>query len=306
MSCEQEKTNAAPTMPPTRAPRASITHLPPLAAPPATVLEWLGTRFPKVGKETWARRMQEGLVTDGQGRPLTAAEPYRAHLAVSYFRELEHEAVPAEPPAVLFVDEHLVVVDKAPFVPVVPAGGFVRSCLLYRLEAALGSTGLAPVHRLDRATSGLVLFSRRVEERGAYGGLFATRRVERVYEALARVPEPPAERVVQAASRIAPGEPFFRMREVAGEPNAWTRIELLGLRHGIGRFELRPESGKKHQLRLHMAGLGWPIVGDRLYPELLPEAPDDPAEPLRLVAKRLVFRDPFTGGERRFESRLRP
>ena len=289
-----------------RAPRSSKTTLPPLPSPPATVLEWLCRRFPAVSRETWQDRMDRGLVMDGRRRPVTRSSPYIAHRQIHYFREVEAEPVSLPEIHVLHVDEHLVVADKPPFVPVVPGGAFVRTSLLYRLEEQLGLSDLAPAHRLDRATSGVVLFVRRPQARRAYGALFARRRVQRIYQAVAKVPHRPELGSLRVESRIVRGDPFFLMKEIGGEPNARTAVRLLSLQAGLGRFELRPESGKKHQLRLHMASLGWPILGDRFYPELQPEAPDDPASPLRLVARSLAFVDPVTGEDRRFVSRRDP
>lgn len=289
-----------------RAPRPSWASLPPLDEPPPTVLDWLAARFSRIDRETWIRRMQRQLVTDAEGRPLGVDAPFVPHLRVAYYREVKDEPPPVGEIGVVHLDEHLVVVDKPPFLPVTPAGAWVRGCLLYRVEDQLGLAGLAPAHRLDRATSGLVMLTRRSEERGTYTGLFARRRIERTYVALAKVPRRPEVDGWRVASRIVSGEPFFRMREIAGSANAVTRVRLEAWRDGRGRFELRPETGKTHQLRLHMARLGWPILGDRLYPDLLPEEPDDPAAPLALVARRLAFRDPFTGEDRLFESRLEP
>ncbi len=251
--------------------------------------------------------MADGLVTTADGRALAVDAPFVAHQRVAYFREVEEEPVGSEKIVIVHCDEHLVVADKPPFMPVTPGGRFVKSCLLYRLEAQLGIEGLSPIHRLDRATSGLVMLSRSSEVRSVYGGLLARNTMQRLYEAVAAVPDPPPQpRRWRVASRIVPGTPFFRMQEAAGEANAVTAIALDDWRDGWGRFELRPESGKTHQLRLHMASLGWPIVHDRLYPQLLPEAADDLAQPLGLVAKRLSFDDPTTGRRRVFESRLRP
>lgn len=295
-----------------RAPRPSWTHLPGSGDLPPTLLDWLASRFPRIDRETWRGRFARELILDADSRPLRADAPCRHHLRVGYFREVaDHES---DPPAtadirLIHVDAHLVVADKPPFLPVVPGGRHVRECLLYRVEEMLDAAHgeLVPIHRLDRATSGLVLFARCQEDRGAYGALFAEARLERHYEAAARVRETPAERSWDVESRIVRGEPFFRMQESDGPANARTRVELLKLEspgggERVGRFALRPQTGKKHQLRLHMARLGFPILGDRLYPELLPEAPDDPSAPLRLVAKRLVFRDPVSGEARDFVS----
>ena len=295
-----------------KAPRPSIVHLPPGPGRPATLLAFLLERFPQVEREVWLDRFARGLVQGREGVSFDAAMPYRPHLEVRYFREVAAEPE-WDPPVVLHADAELVVVDKPHFQPVTPSGAWVRGSLLYQVAAWLEDRGeaaaeLTPVHRLDRATAGLVVFSRRAATRGAYGLLFEERRVEKVYEALARLPAAlPAERFWQVRSRIVPGEPFFRMLEGAGSPNSESAIELVAIETEgdtrWGRFELRPETGKKHQLRLHMAALGFPIVGDRWYPELLAEAEDDPSQPLQLLAKRLAFPDPLTGEPRSFVSR---
>ncbi len=96
----------------------------------------------------------------------------------------------------------------------------------------------------------------------------------------------------------------MQMREdLACAPNAYTRIELLQAQGGKARYRLHPTSGRRHQLRVHMAALGLPIAGDRIYPALLPENTDDPSNPLRLLAETIAFCDPMTGGERHFASR---
>lgn len=261
----------------------------------ATVLEHLVTRFPRISPEIWRERMEAGKVLDERGLALTPASAYRPGARIAYFRE-----VPAEPEVsgreeILYRDDHLLAADKPPFLPVIPSGPFVRECLLYRLRRSTGLSQLAPLHRLDRMTSGVVLFSLEPATRAIYHGLFARGEVEREYQALANVDEVPAQREWRRASRIVRGEPWFRMHEVEGPPNAVTRILLEDLRGKVGSFRLFPESGKKHQLRLHLAALGFPILGDRSYPQLLAEAPDDVSEPLRLVARRLAFRDPRTG-----------
>jgi len=196
---------------------------------------------------------------------------------------------------------------------VTPSGPFVERCVLYQVERALGLRDLAPVHRLDRQTAGLVLLARVPAERGLYGGLFARGEIERRYDAVARLDRQPVKGRWVVSSRLEPGEPFFRMREVAGgEPNAETEIELVadhrgaGEQVGWGAFSLHPKSGKKHQLRVHMASIGCPIAGDRIYPSLRPQLPDDQVPPLALVATELRFKDPVTGVARWLVSRQVP
>ena len=84
-----------------------------------------------------------------------------------------------------------------------------------------------------------------------------------------------------------------------GEPNVETLIEPLG----DGLYRLTPRTGRTHQLRVHMASLGLPIVGDPLYPQVIEVAGDDFSAPLRLLAHSLEFEDPIDGHTRRFVSR---
>ncbi|WP_201315578.1 pseudouridine synthase [Dyella sp. EPa41] len=280
---------------------ASTLQLPP--GPWATVLDALCARFPQIGREQWLDRFARGRVQDEDGVPLAADTAHRVGLCVRYFREVADEAVIPFQETLLHVDTHLVVVDKPHFLPVTPAGGFVQETLLNRLVRKLGNRDLVPLHRIDRHTAGLVLFSARPSSRAAYQSLFPQRRIEKHYEAWA----PPLQGLAfphVRRSRIEHGEPFFRMREVDGEPNSETRIDVIERADPHWRYALQPVTGRKHQLRVHMAGLGAPILHDPFYPELAGSAPDDPARPLQLLAKRLSFVDPLSGKRREFTSEL--
>jgi len=274
-------------------------QLPP--GPWTTVFECLCARFPGVGSRAWRDRFARGRVLDAAGRALPVDAPYRVGAEIRYYREvIDEPRIPFEE-TVLHVDEHLVVVDKPHFLPVVPAGRFVRETLLARLVQRFGNADLVPLHRIDRTTAGLVLFSLNPATRRAYQDLFRQRQIVKGYEALA--PALPAlDFPLLRRSRIEAGEPFFRMREVEGEPNSETRIEVLAREGAQWRYSLSPVTGRKHQLRVHMAALGAPILNDALYPELLAEAADDYARPLQLLAKSLAFEDPVSGAPRRFES----
>jgi tRNA pseudouridine32 synthase / 23S rRNA pseudouridine746 synthase len=206
---------------------------------------------------------------------------------------------------VLHVDAHLVVADKPHFLPVTPAGGYVRETLLARLVQRLGNPDLVPLHRIDRDTAGLVLFSANPATRDAYQSLFRQRRIHKSYEALAPA-LPGLSFPLVHASRLEKGEPFFRRREVEGVPNSETRIDVIERTDACWRYALEPVTGRKHQLRVHMAALGAPILNDRVYPKLV--AADDLCDrferPLKLLARTLVFEDPLSGAARRFESTL--
>lgn len=280
----------------------SIVYLPDTGRPYPALIDFLAARFPKVPAATWVARLASGKVLTEDGEPVTLATPYTPERRLFYFREVAEEPVIPFAEAVLYRDEHLLVADKPHFLPVTASGPYVRETLLERLKAATGIPHLSPINRIDRETAGLVLFSTRKESRGAYQRLFMEEGVRKTYEAIAIFNPACARSDWLVENRIEPGEPWFRMRCTAGPVNARTRLRLVETRDCRARFELQPLTGKKHQLRLHLAGLGFTIVGERLYPELQPQAPDDFALPLQLLSRRIAFRDPLTGSERSFES----
>ncbi|MCH6484562.1 pseudouridine synthase [Pseudoxanthomonas sp. LH2527] len=278
---------------------ASTLQLPPGAWP--TVLDGLCARFPSVPRAQWIERMARGRVVDGAGHAVTPASPYRVGLDIHYFREVMDEPrIPFEE-TILHLDADLLVADKPHFLPVTPTGVHVHETLLGRLIRRTGNPVLAPLHRIDRETAGLVMFSTNPDSRAHYQALFHERRIEKRYQATA----PALPHLVfpcARTSRIVAGEPFFRMQEVEGVANSETRIDVIARVGDRWRYALTPVSGRKHQLRVHMAALGAPIAGDPLYPSLRHRAAGDHAAPLQLLAERLAFVDPVRGIERCFTS----
>jgi tRNA pseudouridine32 synthase/23S rRNA pseudouridine746 synthase len=278
---------------------ASTLQLPPGDWP--TVLDCLCERFPSVSRSQWLERMARGRVSDGDGVDLTPQAPHRVGLEVHYYREVADEPAIPFAEVVLHVDADLLVADKPHFLPVVPAGAHVHETLLGRLIRRTGNQALVPLHRIDRDTAGLVLFSANPASRATYQALFRERRIEKHYEAIA-----PALAQLEfpcvRSSRMVAGEPFHRMQEVEGPANSETRIDVLARGEQHWRYALAPVTGRKHQLRVHLAALGAPIVNDGLYPAVVHRAARDWSAPLQLLAKRLSFVDPVSGAERRFTS----
>lgn len=266
-----------------------------------TVLAYLAQKFTRIPEADWHARMVSGKVLDDQGNPLSPAHPYQPGLRVYYYRSVAREPrIPFEA-VILFQDEHLIVVDKPHFLPVMPSGGYLQETVLVRLKRQTGLDTLVPIHRIDRDTAGLVMFSVLPRSRGAYAALFRDRAVHKTYEAIAPWRADLALPLTRE-SRLEESGHFMLQREVDGPPNARTQIEVMDICGDLARYRLHPVTGQRHQLRVHMAALGLPILGDGLYPTLTPEGHTDHAHPLQLLAKSIEFMDPMTGLARRFDS----
>jgi tRNA pseudouridine32 synthase/23S rRNA pseudouridine746 synthase len=265
------------------------------------MLAFLVERYPQIPAATWLARMARGEVVDGTGAVLASDSAVVAGTRIFYYRELESETIIPFDEQILFEDEHLVVVDKPHFLPTIPGGRFLHETLLVRLKKKLGQLDLSPIHRLDRETAGVVIFSKQQATRGAYQSLFQQRAVEKVYEALAPKMLGRTFPFVYR-SRMVDGIPFFRMQEVDGEPNSETTIDVIEHRADATLYRLHPHTGRKHQLRVHMAALGAAIINDAFYPDALPCKQDDMTQPLQLLARVIGFVDPLTGARRQFES----
>lgn len=281
---------------------SSVVYLPDTGGPYPTLLTFLAERFPKIPAKTWEQRLAAGKVLSEGGQPINADTVYMPNRRLFYFREVDEEQVIPFQEQVIFRSDHLLVVCKPPFLPVTPSGPYVRETLINRLKESTGNPYLSPINRIDRETAGLVLLSANPESRGRYQQLFMTGGVRKIYEAIADLGHRPRQTEWLIENRIEPGEPWFRMRLGRGPVNARTRLRLIEAGQTRARFRLFPLTGKKHQLRLHLSGLGFPIVNDRCYPELLPKSADDFHRPLQLLARHIAFRDPLTGEERAFES----
>jgi tRNA pseudouridine32 synthase/23S rRNA pseudouridine746 synthase len=202
---------------------------------------------------------------------------------------------------VLHRDENLLVVDKPHFLATTPRGAYIARSALVLLRRQFDLPELSPAHRLDRLTAGVLVFTVQRQARRPYQEMFAQRTVTKQYEAIAPLSRN-LDFPLTVHSRIVKERGVLQAREVPGEPNAETRVELVDTLGSYGRYRLHPRTGKTHQLRVHLCSLGIPIVGDNFYPSFREVADDDYSDPLRLLARSIEFVDPLSGVVRRFES----
>ena len=267
------------------------------------IIDFLIERFKGVSRDEWLSRMQQGLVMEENGQAVFADRAYQAHLKIFYYRSIEKEQTIPFEENILFQDDNIIVADKPHFLPVMPAGIYLQETLLVRLKRKTGIDTLVPMHRIDRETAGLVVFVIKPETRGAYQSLFLSKQVEKCYQAIA----PYRDDLVfplTYKSRLQESDNFMQMEAVEGEANSETAIDLIEQKNGLARYKLSPITGKKHQLRAHMAAIGIPILNDLIYPVHRAADQYDYEKPLQLLAQRIAFVDPITKQERSFETNL--
>lgn len=285
-------------------------------APWPTVMAFVLEHLPRVAPGVWEQRFATGQVLDEQGHAVTAQTPYQGGARVYYWRDVPDEATVPFEEHIVFEDAHLLVADKPHFLAVTPGGRHVHETLLVRLKRRTGLLDLSPLHRIDRETAGLVLFSKRAQDRNAYQQLFRERQVHKTYEAVAPWLPHMAWPHVHRSALVKDEATFYRMREALADegfaPNTETHIECAQPLPGVNTkgqplalYTLHPSSGKRHQLRIHMMCLGAPIEGDQFYPQVLhtPGEPDDYSQPLQLLCRSMALADPITGQNRVFVSR---
>lgn len=275
-----------------------------------TAMDYVLAKFGHVDPEGIVERFKRGDVKALGGEIVTPTTPLNEHEFIWYYRELPVETrLPVEL-GVLHQDEDLVVVDKPHFLPTTPGGMYVQESALVRLRVMLDLPDLVPIHRLDRMTAGVLLFSANPETRGKYQLLFEKRHIQKTYRAVAPV-RPDLELPLVLRSRMIKSRTYLLAQEVEGEPNAETRIELMDSRvdpstgETFGLYNLEPHTGKTHQLRVHLASQGIGILNDSFYPVLFDQAPDDYTKPLQLLAHSIAFTDPLTRKEVSYASKLK-
>jgi tRNA pseudouridine32 synthase/23S rRNA pseudouridine746 synthase len=246
--------------------------------------------------------LAQGRFVDEDGHALRDDDPYAPARFVWFHRDLRDEPVVPGAIHVVHRDERLVVVDKPPFLSTIPRGGHVMQSVVVRLRAELDLPELSPLHRLDRVTSGLLMLATEQRWRGAYQTAFERRAVDKTYRALAPL-RADLELPVVVRNHLHKERGTLCAAVVPGaRVNAETLVELEREVDGRGVYRLTPRTGRTHQLRVHLLGLGIPIVDDPLYPVVRDVAVDDFRHPLQLLAAEVAFTDPVDGRDRRFRS----
>ncbi|MDK1669251.1 pseudouridine synthase [Moraxella osloensis] len=273
------------------------------------LIDYLAAHFSHISLASWQRRFDSGLISLERGEPLKHDSPYLAGQTILYYRQVENEPIIPFEPHILHLDEHLLVVDKPHFLPVTPSGRYVSQTLLAKLRnhpdlQQLAVNDISPLHRLDKDTAGVMLLSVNPSSRACYHALFADRHIHKTYHAIAPT-RSDLSYPFHIHSRLERGEPFFLTKTAQGEPNAHTMIELIENNGAFSLYRLTPVTGKKHQLRVHMASLGMPLLNDNFYPTVKTQGSSDFTKPLQLLAKSIAFIDPITQQARRFDSQLR-
>lgn len=273
-----------------------------------TIEDFLSERFPIFTREDWKKRITKGEILDANGHPVSSCQSYTPYQKLYYYRYLPHEMPIPFNETILYQDDWLVVADKPHFLPVTPSGKYVSETLLVRLKKRLGIETLTPIHRIDRETAGLVLFSVKPEGRDLYQRLFRENYVSKHYEAIAAYREDLVF-PMRCLCRLEESQSFMKMCVAPGKPNSETEINLLSKNDNYAHYQLKPVTGRKHQLRVQMCSLGIPLLNDRIYPVHLPEALTEEMQaeefryPLQLVAKTITFTDPVSSKTHHFESR---
>ena len=248
-----------------------------------------------------------GMLADGRfvyddARAVLADDPYRPHTFVWFHRDLRQEVEVPGSLDIVHRDDRIVVVDKPPFLATIPRGQHVQQSVVVRLRHELDLPELSTLHRLDRVTSGLLLLATERQWRGPYQVMFEHGTIRKTYRALAPWRKD-LDLPLTVRNHIQKRRGTWQAEVVAGAPvNADTLVELESRVGDLAVYRLTPRTGRTHQLRLHLWGLGIPIIGDPLYPVIRETEVDDFTEPLQLLASELAFVDPVDGTDRSFVS----
>ncbi|MGO4692456.1 pseudouridine synthase [Glaciibacter sp. 2TAF33] len=266
-----------------------------------TMGDWIGAKLSEF-IDVPAFLAEERFVYE-DGTPADGGDVYRPHTFVWFHRDLSSETFVPGQIHIVHRDERIVVIDKPAFLSTIPRGRHVQQSVVVRLRADLGLPELSPLHRLDRVTSGLLILATEKRWRGAYQTMFQRGEVGKTYHALAPH-RPDLDLPATVRNHLIKHRGRMQAEVVRGAPaNAESLIERESvLSADTAIYRLTPRTGRTHQLRMHMLGLGVPIIGDPLYPVVQDVPVHDFTTPLQLLASQVRFSDPIDGGMRQFDS----
>jgi 23S rRNA pseudouridine1911/1915/1917 synthase len=260
-----------------------------------TVLSYLVARYPHSDAQVWRQRLVrgevllEGVVADG-------SEPLRVGQTLTWNRPPWLEPTVPLSYDRIYQDQAILVVNKPSGLPTVPAGGFLQNTLLSLVRQKFPPA--TPIHRLGRATSGLVLFALNPQVASRLCTHWS--RVEKVYRALASGVATRDEYAIATPIGQAAHPRLGRVWAASpqGKPS-FSRAWVKERRADSTVFAVQIQTGRPHQIRIHLASIGHPLVGDPLYAaggQLLPKQPGLPGEGGYLLhAERLAFEHPDSG-----------
>lgn len=265
-----------------------------------TVFAFFQWKFPHLEATDCVERFRKNEVVSDSGEVFTDASTYQAGQHIYFYRTLKDELEVPFQEKIIFQNDRILVVDKPHFLPVAPTGQYLHETLLVRLRNKTKIESLELAHRLDRETAGLVLLIKQEKDRHHYHQLFSQRKIKKTYHALTKISDVSFPMVHR--SYLTQAGNSMRMKEGNGKHNTETKIDLLERSANQFLLKLNPTSGKKHQLRVHLASLGMPIINDPLYPDRQTKLPNDFRHPLQLVAKAIEFVDPIDAKQYCFSS----
>jgi len=276
------------------------------------LLSHLASLYPHSTAQAWQQRLDNGEVTLN-GVPATGSESLTAGQTLVWNRPPWLEPAAPQHFELLFDDPHLLAVNKPSGLPSLPGGGFMENTLLRLVQKQFPNAN--PVHRLGRATTGIVLFAKTPQTAAKLTANWNTPAIQKIYRALAQnvaqqdayeiltpiglVPHPLIGSVWAASPLGTPGSKPSR-----------SSARVIARTTSTTTFQVSLHSGRPHQIRIHLASIGHPLVGDPLYGptgqplENLPGLPGDGG--YLLHAQFLKFPHPITGEQLHFEAKLPP